>query len=46
MDLNTIIVIVLIAGAAFFIYKRMNAPKGPTGTKDFDHNTNEKTIEK
>ena len=46
MDLNTIIAIVLIAGAAFFIYKRAKAPKGPTGTKEFDHNTREKRIEK
>jgi hypothetical protein len=46
MDMNTIITIVILAGVAFFIYKRVKAPKGTKGTGDFDHNTNEKTIEK
>jgi len=46
MDMNTIITVVIIAAVAFFIYKRVKAPKSPGGTRDFDHNTNEKRIEK
>jgi len=45
MDMNTIITIVILAGVAYFIYKRIKAPKGTKGT-EFDHNTNEKKIEK
>ena len=45
MDLNTIITVVILAGVAFFIYKRVIAPKGTKGS-EFDHNTNEKTTEK
>ena len=45
MDLNTIVTVLILAVAAFFIYKRVKAPKGDKGS-DFDHNTNEKKIEK